>query len=206
MQGIFGRAFGQADQRSLTESDEISEAPRPMPSRHADKRGALAQQSKKDLPVRGGKSGLTIGQRKALKAKAAEGDKKFHRDMKHTRGEMDKSHNKSTEKGATTAPSTHGATGGRDQNPFKNAKTIGVGPESGRKRSETRCWSCHCKKGTYAEGGCQCTASGSGKNCPPAGTKKMIKIDKAYHQAYNTKHHKCTNKAGVKVDCKSHGG
>jgi len=99
--------------------------------------------------------------------------------------------------------------GGKKNNPFRNSNSRGKGPgapktgkqmgEPGpmqKQDSKTGCWDCSCKGGTYAEGGCECTSSGSGKNCPPKGTVKMIKIKQSYHRAYNDHYHAWKRKHG----------
>lgn len=94
--------------------------------------------------------------------------------------------------------------GGGKHYPFKRRKTIGLGPGtppgfSGtgpRRNTETKCWNCSCPEGTYASKGCKCTSSGSGKNCPKAGTVKRIKIKQNYHQAYNRQYHPWRAKQG----------
>lgn len=207
MQGIFGNGFGHAMKR-LAEDHEFVEAQRPMPKGTPSKKGVLAKKKGGMLPARGGKHGLTLKAKRALKAREKENEKRYQDVMKHIRGEMDKSQKKAAEKKAAKVsekPSVGTGGGGHAQNPFRHAKTIGIGPRKHSKRSETKCWSCKCKEGTYSPKGCTCTSSGRGKNCPPAGTVKMIKIKETYHQKYNRDHHKCTNDAGVKIDCGSHG-
>ena len=205
MQGIFGGSFGHVDQRSLTESDEISEAPRNMPSRHAPSHKGLLHQNKKDLPVRGGKSGMTPKAKQVMKAKPDEkkagDDSAFHDVMKDIRGQMDQSHKKSVEKKAKAGASPVASGGNRGHNPFSHARTIGQGPDHGDKRSATKCWHCSC--GPIYTDGCNCTASGKGPKCPEAGTKKKIKYHADTHRAYNRRHHACTNAAGKKIDCGS---
>jgi hypothetical protein len=215
MRSIFGRNF----------SGVLTEAARPMPRSEPSKGGLLTKKKGGIVPSGRGekKGGMTIGAKKVMKAaakaarenpkhkaKQADDEKKFQDAMRDIRGEMDKSQKKSAEKkaaGERKAARPAAAAGGssHSQNPFKNAKTIGLGPRKEAKRSETKCWKCGCEGGTYAKEGCKCTSSGSGKNCPPAGTVKMIKIKKDYHQQYNRDHHDCTNRAGVKVDCGSRG-
>jgi len=110
------------------------------------------------------------------------------------------------------------STGGKSQHyPFKRSSNLGLGPgtppgggkggkgvgvqnKGARHHDETKCWKCSSGSGgTYSEKGVKCVASGSGKNCPKAGTVKYIKIDKQYHQNYNDHYHAWRAKQGGRV-------
>jgi hypothetical protein len=217
MQGIFGDSFGDAYGGSLTESEEISEAPRPMPARHPSPKGLLSKG--KDLPTRHGKSGMTLKAKKAMKAssahakkKDAEGSERFHAAMKDIRGEMDKSHKKSLEKKAAPASDSPGGEGksqerkgsqasaasksGRRHFPFKRNANLGPGPR-GDHHDETKCWKCKC--GNIYSDGCNCIASGNGENCPDKGTHKKISYNKGYKRDYNNEYHAWRAKQGGAV-------
>jgi len=223
MQGIFGGSFGHADQRSLTESEEISEAPRPMPKSHPSPKGLLSKG--KDLPTRSGKSGMTMKAKKVMKAAAAAakddpkhkekqaGDEKRFQDvMKDIRGEMDKSHQKSLAKKASPSSGGDGdssksqvrkgsqasstSKSGKRHFPFKRNANLGPGPR-GQHHDETKCWKCKC--GNIYSDGCNCVSSGSGENCPDKGTHKKISYDKGYKRDYNNQYHAWRAKQGGAV-------
>jgi hypothetical protein len=88
-----------------------------------------------------------------------------------------------------------GGGGRREHYPFKRSPNLGKGPGTPpgftgtgpRHHDETHCWKCSCPRGAY--GGCPCTSTGNGKNCPPAGTVKEISIKPQYKRAYN-KHYR----------------
>lgn len=210
MQGIFGGSFGHLS-GSLTESDEVSEAQRPMPSKDPSERGLLTKKKGGHaLSSRGEKSGTSITKKKLMKAagklakkKDAEGDERFHSAMKDIRGEMDKSHKKSLEKKAAPASSPSGddsksqerkgsqassstAKSGRRHFPFKRNANLGPGPR-GDHHDETKCWKCKC--GNIYSDGCNCIASGNGENCPDKGTHKKISFKKGYKRSYNNEYH-----------------
>jgi hypothetical protein len=87
--------------------------------------------------------------------------------------------------------------GGRSQHyPFKRSPNLGKGPR-GEHHDETKCWKCNCPNGAY--GGCECTSTGKGKNCPPAGTEKTITIKPAYKRQYNREYHKWRREQGGRV-------
>jgi hypothetical protein len=115
----------------------------------------------------------------------------------------------SDKRDTTDRKASPGGSGGKKNNPFRNSSSRGKGPgapktgkqmgEPGpmqKQDSKTGCWNCDCKGGTYAKDGCECTSSGSGKNCPPKGTVKMIKIKQSYHRAYNDHYHAWKRKHG----------
>lgn len=204
MQGIFGGGFGDSERQSLTEADDMLEAQRPMPRRFASDKGLLSK-NKKDLPVRGGKSGhpgLTLKQKRKMKAKKAGDEKTFQGVMKDIRGEMDKSHKKSTEKSKTAKASgaTSAGSSSSGHYPFKRSDNLGLGPDKD-KHNKSGCWKCNC--GPIYSKGCDCTSSGKGKNCPPAGTEKHITYHADKHNAYNKRHHACTGETGKKIGCGS---
>jgi hypothetical protein len=199
MQGIFGSVFGNAP-----EATSLFEAQRPMPSKEPSKKGLLSKKKGGSLPTRGGKTGLTLKAKRALKAGAAkqkakddEGEKRFQGVMKDIRGEMDKSHKKSVEKktnpsepsgGGSAAPKAPGASSksSRRHFPFKRNANLGPGPRHDH-HDETKCWKCKC--GNIYSDGCNCIASGNGENCPSKGTHKKISYNKSYKRDYNNEYH-----------------
>jgi hypothetical protein len=68
-----------------------------------------------------------------------------------------------------------------------NSKNIGKQQDPRTKQdSRTNCWSCKCSGNTGTSSGkCKCTSSGTGKNCPPANTEKIISFQDGYKKKYN---------------------
>jgi len=217
MQDIFGQKFGYAKNQSLIESEVLDEAPRRMPKSSPSDKGLLSKG--KDLPTRSGKSGLTKSARKVMKAaasvvkknpnnkaKQADDERKFQTVMKDIRSKTaslwgSKSKEKAKPEGGKSGASPAKgakAAGSGAHNPFKHASKLGLGPDKAN-NAKTGCWKCKC--GKIYDQGCDCTSTGSGKNCPESGTEKHITYHKDAHRAYNKKHHNCTNKAGKKIGC-----
>jgi len=185
MQEAFGDDFGELSER------------KPMPKNQPSKGGLLAKKKGGSFPTKSGKDGLTLKQRRSLRAKEAEGEKRYQGAMKHIRGEMEKSHQKSKEKeksketaggGSSSAPSKApaGSSKGRRHFPFKRSANLGPGPR-GSHHDETKCWKCKC--GNVYKEGCNCVSSGSGENCPPKGTHKHITYHEGYKRPYNQEYH-----------------
>jgi len=198
MQEAFGTGFGSAE--TLIER-------KPQPKNEPSRGGLLAKKKGGSLPTRKGRDGLTLKAKRALKAKGAEGEKRFQSAMKDIRGEMDKSHKKSLEKKKTAEPSGGGTASspkaaagaskaGRRHFPFKRNANLGPGPR-GRHHDETKCWKCKC--GNIYSDGCNCVSSGSGENCPEKGTTKKISYEKSYKRDYNNQYHAWRAKQGGAV-------
>lgn len=120
-----------------------------------------------------------------------------------------KSKSKSKPKDAEAAS----AGGGSSHNPFTNSSSRGKGPGTPpalgskdvgkqndprtKKDSQTNCWSCNCSGDLMnGSGGCLCTSSGNGKNCPPAGREKKISYVPGYKKRYNDHYHAWKAKGG----------
>lgn len=192
MQEAFG-SFGELSER------------KPSPKNQPAKGGLLAKKKGGTLPARKGKVGLSLKAKRMLKAKDAEGEKRYQGAMKDIRGEMDKSHKKSLEKktaepksapASSSSSKPSAAKSGRRHFPFKRNANLGPGPR-GSHHDETKCWKCKC--GNIYSDGCNCVASGNGENCPTKGTTKKISFNKSYKHDYNNQYHAWRAKQGGAV-------
>ena len=192
MQEVFGASFG---------GEDVDEGIKDIAKRAAKKvKSFFGKKKKKDKDVEGLKKKAAAANRdnpKYPSHQKADDDiyKKAVGKMRGKVKEKSKKKSKVSDVGGSGGGSSEKEMGKRKTGgekslrrhfPFKRSASLGPGPE-GHKHNETKCWSCKCGD-IYSEG-CTCRAVGSGKNCPPKGTLKKIKINRDYRRQYNQKYH-----------------